>query len=163
MIRGHRQKGIEELLAAFGRILDQAIAFDHFEAEPGADHVAEVSAPGRIDSARQAKAVFFDFIKTWPGHHAADLCFLPEYQQVRQDIEMFATPFPSCCPHPALDFIKDQQNVLIICNLAELAQPFGSEVIVTSLPLNRLDDNPSHVCSAFLEDLANFLFATLLV
>src|SRR2546429_2820790 len=37
-----------------------------------ADHVGQVSAPGRIQTTRQTKRVVFHFIQTRPGHHRSE-------------------------------------------------------------------------------------------
>jgi len=48
---------------------------------------------------------------------------------------MLATPVPSGEPHPGLDFVEDQQNVIFIANPSQRLQPFTAEMIVAALAL----------------------------
>ena len=39
----------EQVIAEAGGARDQAVTFDDLEDAPGADHVGQVAAPGRVD------------------------------------------------------------------------------------------------------------------
>src|SRR5256885_2423911 len=76
----------EQLLSSFGSVLDEIIALDQFQGEAGADHVCKIAAPGGIDPARQAEAVFGHFIEARPGHNAANLRLFAKRDKVRHDV-----------------------------------------------------------------------------
>src|SRR6266436_8697494 len=71
---------------------------------------------------------------------------------------MFATPVPAGRPDPGLDFVKDQENVMLITEAPQSAQPFPSEMIISAFALNRLDDQASDVECFVLENLSDLAF-----
>src|ERR1039458_9734678 len=123
------------------RVFDEAFLLDYPEVMGGADIVSEIAAPGRANAAGEAEAVVFDFIEARPGYDATDLGLLAEDQQVRQHVEMLAAPVPAGNAHATLDFVEDEQEVVVVANLPQRAQEFAAEMVVAALALDRLDGN----------------------
>src|SRR5262249_30903347 len=66
---------IQEIRTNFSGVLNQPFLLDDAQIMRRAHHISEVSAPRRIQTARQAKRVVFHFINPRAGHHTADLRF----------------------------------------------------------------------------------------
>ena len=128
----------------------------------GADIVGEVAAPGRADAAGEAEAVVLDLVQARPGHDAADLGFLAEDQQVGQHVEMLAAPVPAGNAHAALDFVEDEQEVVLVANPPQRAQELAAEMVVAALALDRLDDDGGDVGGLLREDVADLFQGQLL-
>src|SRR5437867_10819538 len=102
-----------------------------------ADIVCEVAAPGRINPARQAKAIVFDFIHSRSGHHSTDLGLFAKREQVGQNAKMFAAPIPAGDTHAALYLIENKENVVLIAYPPQVSQEFVPEMIISSPPFDR--------------------------
>ena len=146
---------IQKICAHFRGVLHQMFFFDDAQKMGRAHHVREISAPGRIQSAGQAKRIVFHFIETRPGHHPAYLRFFSKRQQVGHHIEMFAAPVATRCAHAALHFVEDEKHVVFVANLAQLLQPFAAEMVVAAFALDRLDDDGADVDVALLDEIAD--------
>src|SRR5688572_19752935 len=75
---------------------------------------------------------------------------------------MFATPGLARDPHPALHFVEDEQDVVLVTDATHYAEPFGAKVIVSTLALDWLDDHRGNVLTASFHELLNLGLGTLL-
>src|SRR5205807_6684160 len=103
------------------------------------------SAPGRIQTTRQKKRIVFHFIQTRTGHHSAGLRFFSKHEQIGQDIEMLAAPRLSSDAHAALHLVENEQEIVVVADLAQLFQPLAAKMIIAALALDRLDDDGADV------------------
>ena len=74
---------------------------------------------------------------------------------------MLAAPVTAGRPHAALHFVKNEKDVVLIGDFSQFLQPLATEMIVTALPLNGLDDDRGYIDAAFLEMLPDFPFGFL--
>src|SRR4029453_10046197 len=118
-------------------------------------HIGVVAAPRRVQPAGQAKRVVFHFIDTRAGHYPAHLRFFSERQQIGHDIEMFAAPVATGGTHAALHLVKNEKDIVFVANLSQPLQPFTTEMIVTALTLDRLDDNGADVDAVLIDEIAD--------
>src|SRR5438067_8393844 len=75
---------------------------------------------------------------------------------------MLATPGPTSRAEPSLDFVENQQDIVLIANLAQLPQPFPTEMIVAALALNWFDDDCGDVGPAFVDEFSDLRFGSFL-
>ena len=68
--------------------------------------------------ATQPEDIVGHFIEARPGHHPADLSLFAESQQIGQHAEMFTAPGATGDPQPALHFVEDQQDLVLITDAA---------------------------------------------
>ena len=74
---------------------------------------------------------------------------------------MFARPAFAGDAHAGLNFVKDQQNVILVRDLAQQPQKLRAEMIVTALTLDRLDDDRGDIYRLGSKHLADFVLGTL--
>src|SRR5205085_12026888 len=70
-------------------------------------------------------------------------------------------PHLSSCSEAALDFVENQQHLVLVADLAEPLEEFTSEMIVAALALDRLDDDRRNINTAFLNETADLLLRSL--
>src|ERR1700719_2613548 len=70
---------------------------------------------------------------------------------------MLAAPIAAGRAHPALHFVKNQNDFVLVTNFAQLLQPFATEMVVSSLALNRLDDDRADVDLALVDERSDLL------
>ena len=68
---------------------------------------------------------------------------------------MLAAPVASRRTHAALHFVEDEKDIVFVANFSQFLQPFTTEMIVTALALDRLDDDGANVDLALLDKLAD--------
>ena len=107
---------------------------------------------------RKTKRVVLHFIEPRSGHHAANLHFFSERQQIRLHVEMLATPGATSGAQSGLHFVENQQDVALVADLAQLPQPFATEMIVAAFALDRFDYDRGDVGPAFIDEFPNFRF-----
>src|SRR4030095_12261910 len=66
---------------------------------------------------------------------------------------MFAAPVTTRRTHAALHLVEDEKDVIFVANLSQLLQPFATEMIVTALALDRLNDDCAGVDSALVDEV----------
>src|SRR6478609_11996000 len=68
---------------------------------------------------------------------------------------MFAAPIAAGGAHAALNFVKNQQDIVFVGNFSQLLQPFTAEMVVAPLALDRLDDNGANVDVALIDEITD--------
>src|ERR1043166_9689077 len=153
---------IEKLAPGRLGIFYQFFAINNFKAMRGANHIDQISAPGRIDPARQPENIRRDLVQSRSSHDAAHLRFFSKHEQIRNDLEMLATPGATGRAEAGLHFIEDQKNFVFITNAPQRPQPFSSKMVVAAFTLDGLDDDCRKVRRAGVDDVAQFSFDLLL-
>src|SRR4051794_23681691 len=102
----------------------------------GTHVIREVSTPGGTDAAGQPEAVIFYFVQSRSSHDTTHLHLFAKDEQVGHDTKMIATPVIASDTHAALDLVENEQNVILIAQLAEGLEKFAAEMIVTAFTLN---------------------------
>ena len=70
---------------------------------------------------------------------------------------MLAAPVLAGDAHAALDFVEDEQHVVLVANPAQRLQEFAPEMVVAALALDRLDDDRGDVRGLLGEHVADLL------
>ena len=118
-----------------------------------ADHVRKIAAPGRVDAARQAEYMIFYLVHLRTGQHAADLCLLPERNQVGAYAERLVRPEPSGKADAGLYFVEDEQRVVLVGQFLQPDKKFRAKVVIPPFPLNGFDDHRGDIVSVCLKML----------
>src|SRR5437868_15014479 len=71
---------------------------------------------------------------------------------------MLATPGAPSSAMPGLHFVETQQDVALVADFPQLAQPFATEMIVAPFSLDRFDYDRGDVGPAFIDECPNFRF-----
>ena len=156
-----RVQAVEKNVALDARILDKLLLFIDAEIMRGAHEVGEVTAERRTDAARQTEAIILHLIESWPSHHTAHLRLLAERQQVRNNTMMLTRPAFASDAHAGLNFVKDQQHIVLIRQLPEQSQKLRTEMIIAALALDRLNDDRGDVHSFGGKHVADFFLGNL--
>src|SRR5688572_23792995 len=75
---------------------------------------------------------------------------------------MLATPGLASDPHTALHFVEDEQDVILVADAAQDAEPLRAKVIVATFALNRLNDHCGDILTTPLDELLDFRLGALL-
>src|SRR5205085_8667719 len=92
----------------------------------------------------------------------ADLNLFAECDQIRHDAKMLTAPRLTRSAAAALHFVENQEDIACVADFAQLTQPLAPEMIVAAFALDRFDDDGANVGSAFLNEVTNFRFASVL-
>ncbi len=134
-----RRSPATKLLADARGVGEQAVLFDDLDDALAAHHVDEVAAPGRVDAARDLEDRV-DLVDPRPGGDAAHLGLLGEGEDVRLDAEVLEGPPAAGGAEAGLHLVEDEQELVLVGELAQPAEELGAEVVVAALALDRLDD-----------------------
>jgi len=145
-----------------GSVLDELVLLNDLEEATRADHVDEVTTPGRVDTRRHLEHVVLDLIDASSRDQAANLGLLTEGDNVGDYTVVLVSPhlYPrrsiSECDikarsnneghlashaHAALDLIGNEEHLELIGKLSELLPELGAEVVITTLTLDGLQDD----------------------
>jgi len=112
----------------------------------GPNHVDDVATPCRVDSAGYREAVLLKLIKTGTGNKAADLGLLAEAEDIGLDGSvMLPGPHLPGDAHAALDFVEDQDDLVLVADLAQLLEERGPELVVPAFALDCFNDEGADV------------------
>src|SRR5262249_22514943 len=76
----------------------------------------------------------------YPERHAGRNAF-GDRDDVRMEVEVFEREHLAGAAHAALDFIRNQENAVLACDLLELRKKIQRRDDVAALTLNGLDDD----------------------
>ena len=120
-----------------------------------ADHVDQVATPGGVDSAGHLEHRI-DLVETRPGGDTADLRLLAKGEDVRRHAVVLEAPPLTGRAETGLDFVENQQKVLGIGEVAKLLKEFTTEMIVSTLTLNGLEEDRSNVVRVVVQSGLEF-------
>src|SRR4051794_16294329 len=72
---------------------------------------------------------------------------------------MFTAPILAGDSHTTLDFIEDQEDIILVADLSQQLEKLAAEMIVAALTLNRLDDDRGNINSLLIDDVADSLLS----
>ena len=75
---------------------------------------------------------------------------------------MLRAPHAARRSQAGLDFVENQQHLILVADLAQLPQKFTAVMIVAAFPLDRLDDDRRDIDAALVDEVANLLLALFL-
>ena len=101
------------------------------------------------------KQLSFTSSRRGPAMTPQTWAFLPKASRSGSTSKCWQHQFWPVMPMPHLDFVEDEQDVVLVANAAQRLQEFAAEMVVAALTLDRLDDDGGDIRGFLREDVAD--------
>ena len=137
-------EALEQALALPYAMVQQVLLEDDVDDARASHHVHQVAAPGAVDAAGDLEDPVH-LVQATARSDAAGLGLLAEGEDVGLHVEPLVRPPLARGAEARLHFVEDQQELVTVCQDAELLQELGAEVVVAALTLDGLHNEAGDV------------------